>query len=200
MYPEAKIGVDIDGVLANWYAAVHEHAIEHYGRGILRELQLLELDPGNVPPGLVDALDAYAADMGIYARLEQIPGAQIACECLVNYAREFYYVTKRPKAAKGVTYRWLQEHKFPTANVVLSPKAKWRIALRLGLTHFIDDNFNTVRGMRQHGVIAYRFSPLFGYVGQPGQFQTWPQLLNQIIVDFEAAWPTSAESSHIGKE
>ena len=65
------------------------------------------------------------------------------------------YITSRP-VSETISQRWLLRKGYPYAPVynVPKPEMKTKLALELGVTHFIDDKIETVNQMRQAGIRA----------------------------------------------
>jgi uncharacterized HAD superfamily protein len=149
-----RIGVDIDGCLANFTDAYTELLTKetgiqfpkassewptewHFDRSALNE---------HFVPEMAKAVEKRAwgriVTSDFWAQLHALPGAIEVLEALRDSGDEVYFITSRPgKHAKALTEYWLRMHGMnnPTVLVVNSEPAKGHIAKGLQLEAFIDD-------------------------------------------------------------
>jgi hypothetical protein len=151
------IGVDIDGVLANFNKGYRQKLIEVTGRDLIPEEVCRGSRPGEEPPcwnyaphfGYTREEDratweAIAGDRGFWQGLDVLPGASALLISLkqteLDQDAEIYFITSRPgNTAKEQTEWWLMQHGFRGATVMIARGEKGFFAHGLGLTHFLDD-------------------------------------------------------------
>jgi len=156
------IGIDIDGVLANFNKAYRAKLIEVTGRDLIPEEVCRSGKLGEEPPvwnyaphyGYTKDEDratwkAIRESGTFWESLAQLPDADdflwdldVRAETDPPSERpEVYFITTRPGTdVKGQTVRWLSESgivNFPT--VLITRGDKGQLAAGLGLTHFLDD-------------------------------------------------------------
>lgn len=142
------LGIDLDGVLVNFNAGYIRTLTEVSGRAMV---------PENFEPPCWSyaeqvgysreednaAWKAIRANPKFWYDLNPLPGAITALDRL--HARrldghEVYFITSRPGVrVHDQSVKWLEEHGFPRASVLIDRGGKGHAARALGLTHFIDD-------------------------------------------------------------
>lgn len=142
------LGIDLDGVLVNFNEGYIRTLAEVSGR--------LLVDATYEPPcwsyatvvGYTDAEDAAAwksitKNPKFWFNLNALPGAIVALDRLAalrHDGHEVYFITSRPGVrVHDQSVKWLEEHGFPRASVLIDRGGKGHAARALGLTHFIDD-------------------------------------------------------------
>jgi hypothetical protein len=151
------IGVDIDGVLANFNAGYRRKLIEVTGRDLIPEEVCRGSRPGEEPPcwnyaphyGYTREEDhatweSIKSDYQFWQSLQPLPGGTAMLRTLkaAEFERdaEIYFITSRPgRTAKEQTEWWLQTRGFSHATVMIARGEKGFFANGLGLTHFVDD-------------------------------------------------------------
>jgi hypothetical protein len=158
------LGLDIDGVLADFNRDYRRKLIEVSGRSLIPE--------GEVPPcwqyapayGYTKEEDSRAwasikADTTFWANLSEYRGAAkflwaLDVEATIaDYAGkpEIYFITTRPGLdVKVQTEEWLGGHGVDTPTVLISRGDKGLLAKGLGLTHFIDDRPENCYSVKEH--------------------------------------------------
>lgn len=149
-----RIGIDIDGVLANFNAAYRMKLISVTGRDLIPE--------GEEPPcweyathyGYTKDEDSRTwkdilADPWFWQFLAPLPGALSFLDWVDTESRYGpvsglivpYFITTRPGVdTKGQSERWLRPHvENPAVLIARSSEDKGLLARGLGLTHFLDD-------------------------------------------------------------
>jgi 5'(3')-deoxyribonucleotidase len=153
------IGVDVDGVLANFNKAYRQRLIKITGRALIPEGE----DPPcwNYAPhyGYTKEEDSRVwesikEDRDFWRGLEALPGARALLFALqdVQFYRdaEIYFITSRPGAtAKEQTERWLEAHGFIDPTVLIARGEKGFFAQGLRLTHFLDDKPENCYSVKQ---------------------------------------------------
>lgn len=148
------IGMDIDGILANWNDGARPYFAAHNDGKDLCTATTPDRPTWNWPEHYGYSKEqcklAYA-DMGddnyFWSSLEPLPYAEEALyqlDLLQDSDRgDVYFITTRPgKMAKFQTECWISgvyPMAAPTVLIAPSPQAKALLAAGLGLTHMIDD-------------------------------------------------------------
>lgn len=170
------IGVDVDGVLADFNRGLREMLIRTTGRKLIPE--------GEEPSCWNYATEQYGytkeedratwraiiEDRAFWGHLDccsDAPWILAALGTARQAGAEVYFITARPGAtAKVQTETWLERVMgFPAPTVLIARGDKGFIAHGLGLTHFIDDrpdNNFSVRVTRKPGECRI-FMPLRAY-------------------------------------
>lgn len=147
------VGVDIDGVLANFIEAYSARLAQAHGSDLI--------PPGEQPTqwffaeeyGYSEAEDEQAwgtilADPQFWEGLRAYPDTERFLGSLRPGLRasalteddEVYFLTVRPGlVSKAQTERWLRAHGFPEPTVLIARGDKGSLARGLELTHFLDD-------------------------------------------------------------
>lgn len=136
------IGVDIDGVLANFVAGFRPLVRIMYGT-----------DPGpatswtwyrSVVKSDEDNTRLWEwlwENTWFWRRLVPLPGAEDALlrlRAAIRAGHLVYFITHRPQAAHGATVGWLMDYGIAHPQVILG-KNKRAICEAIGVTHYIDD-------------------------------------------------------------
>lgn len=146
------IGVDLDGVLANFNAAYRTKLIEVTGRDLIPEQDCSGNTVETTPPCWYYPVDHYGytkdEDKATWKAIVESPDFwrsirpypetfDFLCGLGDN---EVYFITTRPGAtAHSQSVEWLERLGEPTPNVIIARGSKGDIAKGIGLTHFIDD-------------------------------------------------------------
>lgn len=144
-----RIGVDLDGVLADWNSSFARALIRVTGRDLLP--RLVDFEPpywdwpsyyGYTKAEVAQTREVTGNELDFWAGLGAYPGAPETLRLLKLMAARYdhiYFITDRYGAsAKRQTEGWLGQMGFSGATVLISPY-KGDLAAALRLTHFIDD-------------------------------------------------------------
>lgn len=143
------IGIDIDGVLANFEAGFAPILTSVSGIKFPRLNQPgwpdswdWDLEAGITPKQQSAAWTKLKASPTFWLDLPTHPGAIPFLQWLSNRSDDLYFITSRPGiAAKWQTERWLKRHGFFGAPTVLISGQKGLAAQALQLSHYIDDKW-----------------------------------------------------------
>jgi len=147
------LGLDIDGVLADWLAAVQVVAYREHGLDVMKHFTSWWPKESAISALLAD----FTKDLEFYCTLVPVNRAAWGVEQLAMSFDNIFYVTHRPPATRNITLEWLERWSFPVYDLVIPRGSKLVSAKRLGITHFVDDKPATVTKMREAGIIAYLF-------------------------------------------
>lgn len=154
------IGIDLDGVLANFNAAYRARLISVTGRDLIpfevcRGWTSAETPPtwnyapyyGYTPEEDADTWRSIRTDPTFWQNLRGLPGALemlngLAARLtgLYDPIPEVYFITTRPGIdVKGQSESWLMNAGIDIPTVLITRGEKGDLARGLGLTHFLDD-------------------------------------------------------------
>lgn len=181
MKPDLRLGIDIDGCLADFNEGYRRKFVEVTGRDLFRG----EVDPPcwhyHTVYGYNDADNdavwkSIAESHDFWETLKPYPGAEDFLRWLFWRAGqcEIYFLTTRVgKDVKAQTELWLARNGFPRATVLINRGSKGALAAGLGLTHVLDDRpenlFDLPKGVKrflklarynQWSVMGENFQPI----------------------------------------
>lgn len=143
---ELRIGLDVDGVLANFNSAYREILIEVSGRDLIPEVfepPCWEYAPayGYTKDEDRAAWSAIRNDPFFWRKLGVLPGAQELLNDIDDVRHAVYFITTRlGTQVKHQTESWLRDYVAnPAVLIAKSSADKGRLAEGLDLTHFVDD-------------------------------------------------------------
>jgi len=163
----ARVGVDVDGVLADFNAGYRRRLCEVTGRDLFppgyyapTEWHYPNKSLGYTADEIGATWESIKADRMFWLNLKPLPGAQALITALLNrpWQIDVYFITARPGIkAKRQTERWLANvwnyydaHVTPT--VLIASGSKGNIAEGLRLTHFIDDRPDNCEAVATCGI------------------------------------------------
>jgi FMN phosphatase YigB (HAD superfamily) len=151
--PESTIGLDIDGVLADFTGALYREAERMGLRHHFPELEKPHpWDFGT--PHFNTVWNEVAHHDWFWLSIPPIPGA---VEAVTFKPRA--YITART-ISNRTTIKWLRKHGFPVPERCYSvgrADMKIDLAHKLGITHFVDDKPETVEALNKVGIKTYMF-------------------------------------------
>lgn len=167
-----RIGIDVDGVLANFFSAYEEAIVQEAG-----EDKFPCRYPECTPP-VWDWPEHYGYDKAYVSRvwkkiaksrsfwydLDELPDLAFLKEAAPWAIHAVYYITARPgENAKAQTEYWLEEHGIPAPTVLIS-KEKGLCAQALQLDLYIDDKLeNIVDVQDNHRLTRAYLCPQYPY-------------------------------------
>lgn len=145
-----RIGLDIDGVLADTDRPALEAIGKHYGRQLdirdWRTWRLSESFPDL--PGVDEYSDSLFRDEAFMVGLPPLPGAVLGANLLAKLGKLFY-VTHRTHDLHGCTWRWLEANWFPLGQLMTVDGSKAAVARDLKLTLFLEDRASTAMAVAE---------------------------------------------------
>jgi hypothetical protein len=144
-----KIGLDVDGVLANFPMGVIDRA-RTLGLSATFPTCCHEVDHWDMSPAFKQVMRDAWLDIGFWLKLKPLPtNVEFQPDC---------YITSRP-IDSWVTEQWLGIHGFPKAPVITVPtfSDKLQHVVDRGLDIFVDDYFATVEMLLNAGLKAVLF-------------------------------------------
>lgn len=166
------IGIDIDGVLANFNKSLRDMLIRTSGRDLIPEFEVSGNTIDTTPPtwfypsesyGYTKleesrALDACNNEFDFWENLEPYPQTLDFLKRLYNALDEeqgdevYFLTTREGPDVKGQTERWIRKncaYRFDAPTILIARGDKGGIARGLGLTHFLDDRPKNCQSVRQ---------------------------------------------------
>jgi hypothetical protein len=142
------VGVDIDGVLANWNEAFQAVLVGMTGRGPTIDVDDPPAWDWPIIAGYSDEEYQAARAMSrksasFWMELEPLPQATQFLEDIQMPCDDIYFLTSRPgNSTKYQTEVWLEGEGYqnPTVLITIGHEAKALAAKALQLTHFLDDS------------------------------------------------------------
>lgn len=137
------LGIDVDGVLANFNLAFAAIVKQHTGIELNLPPQTWNhhLDAGVSPEQNGSIWAAIWADPTFWVSLDPLPSAKETLQGLkaLGAEHQVYFITSRPsRTAKAQIEIWLMEHGYPLPTVLVAQQ-KGLIAAGLGLDIILDD-------------------------------------------------------------
>lgn len=129
-----RIGLDIDGVFADYHTAIHDVTLKKYGEVTRETLHRTECS----------ILDTY--DFDFWSKLKPLPLHRTVEDMLtgswMDHGMTIYFLTRRPPCLQEVTTDWLDRNFGTTGReiVVCGSVEKGRLAQGLLLDIFVDDD------------------------------------------------------------
>ncbi len=136
-----KVGLDVDGVLANFELAMAKHFnkqhLTSYGWDVQWIGELIHK---------IENDEEFWENLPIISHPESI-------------TFDFdYYITAIPSPMKGARERWLKKNGFPDKPVIVSDR-KLETMCELGVEVLIDDKISTMKEVHKAGLCAIHFIP-----------------------------------------
>jgi len=138
-----KIGLDVDGVLANFNLAVSRfHNKPHITTNSWEQDWITELFH------TIEHDDEFWDELPVLSHPEEI-------------TFEFdYYITAVPEHKKQNRINWLKKNGFPDKPVIVSDE-KLETMRELGVDVLIDDKYSTIKEVQEAGLIGIHFIPSY---------------------------------------
>lgn len=152
-----RVGIDVDGILANFFPAYEKLWIEESGG--------INLFPANtLPPvwnwpehyGYDPAIlprvwDRIKADPNFWSSLKPFKGVEDFLFDLSNMDHEVYFITDRPGVDSQLqTQIWLEAQGYMLPNVIISRRGKGIICEALCIEVYIDDKPENLEDVKEH--------------------------------------------------
>lgn len=175
-----RIGVDIDGVIADSYPAWLQELNRHYGKNITvledYEMHLVFDVPWD------DMNDFFVKNT---EKLLSIPkpmaGAKEGIETLIREGFEIVYVTARTPEEKTVTLRWLRKYGIPHEHVLFTGfKSKVDLIKQWGMAAFIEDYMLNAKKIAESGVPVFLLNASYNQGELPNgvtRCRNWDEIL-----------------------
>lgn len=136
-----KVGLDVDGVLANFELAMAKQFNKPHLTSYGWDVQWIS-----------DLIHKVENDEDFWENLPLISHPE-------SITFDFdYYITAVPPNMKGARERWLRKNGFPDKPVIVSDK-KLETMLELGVDVLIDDKTSTIKEVHEAGLCAIHFIP-----------------------------------------
>jgi beta-phosphoglucomutase-like phosphatase (HAD superfamily) len=149
------VGVDLDGVCADFYGRMREIAAEWFECGVedLTENVSYGLEEWGVKPGRYESLHRFAVlQRSLFETSPMIPGARKYLRRLSDEGARIRIITHRlfvfyfHKAAVSQTVDWLDKHGIPYLDLCFMKEKE-----QVGADIYIEDSPQNVEALRQSG-------------------------------------------------
>lgn len=148
-----KIGLDIDGVIADSFPVFTEELNRKYGKNVP---QIDNYDFGKVYDVAWEELDCFFSQNMeyLYSTPEPVSGSVESILSLVAAGHEIVYVTARKAGAEEqVTIKWMEEKQIPYAERVFTGGDSKTLAVKeYGINVFVDDFISNSKEIASIGV------------------------------------------------
>ena len=149
-----RVGLDIDGVVADFQSAIREMAALELGRELPPADRWAIWETWGITQERWDELLAAFTEREGWRWLSPYHSASTYLRSLEDAGHTIYYITARPLAASWMTFEWLDRHGFPCEDVCFYVD-KAAAAKNMELDIYIDDHPPTVQAVRGAGIEAY---------------------------------------------
>jgi len=180
-----KIGVDIDGVIADIFPILRRELNEYFQKDIT------EIDQHNIAkmydvtwPEVSDFFEARADRL--FGAPELVNGAREAIQTLEKAGHKIFFITARRQGREQeITLKWLKQHGFPLDDVhCVGQHSKVDTVRLCGLDIFIEDSDrNAVEIAAQAGIPVCLLDTPYnqGQLPEPViRCRDWPEILSVI--------------------
>lgn len=156
------VGLDVDGVIANWYLSMCKHYDKPY-----------EMLKRWGEPWLTEYYKDIVNNVNFWDNLE-----------ILNSPHEVkkvdYYVTAIEPSLLDSRVNWLKKNGFPDAPVIVAYE-KGPVVKKLGIKYFLDDKQQNCEEIRAEGIICYRYVPYYMIVEEtPWDVRSLAEFYNKI--------------------
>jgi 5'(3')-deoxyribonucleotidase len=178
------LGVDLDGVCADFYGRMREIAAEWFERDVeeLTKNVSFGLSEWGVEPGKYDSLHRFAVlQRGLFETSTMIPGARKNLRRLSDDGARIRIITHRlfvfyfHKAAVSQTVAWLDHHGIPYVDLCFMKEKE-----QVGADIYVEDSPRNVEALRQkgHQVICFANSTN-AHIGPP-RADSWEEVYRMV--------------------
>lgn len=161
------IGIDVDGVLADFAHGYEQKIIEVTGRNLFQPG-----DSDHPPCWDWDKLRGYTgeeigavwksirASRDFWYSLGALPGVEDFIYDWSNTDHEIYFITDRPGVnAQIQTQQWLIDYDFSCPSVIISRKGKGAVCAALSIEYYIDDKLENIEDVAATSKGTHLFMP-----------------------------------------
>jgi uncharacterized HAD superfamily protein len=135
-----KIGLDIDGVVADSFPVFITELNKHYGKNIT---ELYDYNMAEVYDVAWDDMDNFFNENMeyLFSVPQPMAGALETIRSFLNDGHEVFFITARRRGAEErVTMEWLKQHSFPLDKTIFVGAASKTFAVReFGIDVFVED-------------------------------------------------------------
>lgn len=185
-HPRFVLGVDLDGVFADFYRGLRPIAAEWTGRSLeeLSEVVSYSLPEWDLGPfGGYEELHRFAiTQRHLYQKLEPIPGCPPGLRKLSNADIRIRIITHRlfikhfHKEAIEQTVAWLDSHGIPYWDLCFM-----RDKAEVGANLYIEDAPENVEAMRRAGLPTLVFTNSTNLELEPPRADSWEEVVEYVL-------------------
>lgn len=186
------IGVDVDGVLANFFKAYEDLIIDVSGVDKFGDSRYPHVFPrvwnwpesyGYNKETMNQVWDEIKFSESFWLNMEPLPGAEGFLNKLSQTDHEVYFITDRPGIETQLqTTAWLEEHGYPLPSVIISRKGKGAVCDALSINYYIDDKVENIEDVNWKSAHTKAFLLYYPY---NNHFE-YPFRINSLVSFMEA--------------
>lgn len=145
------IGIDIDGVCADFIGRAAEVILDKYGMDIFPILAKKPKDKESEETYNLcqEYIAEVAKDESVYKDLKAVKDAAASIKDLIGEGFDIVYITSRPEEFKEVTLSWLRNHGFPHPEKVVFTNDKGTYCRDNHLDWMIEDRLPLIDNIRE---------------------------------------------------
>ena len=152
-----RIGIDIDGVLADTHTILMDLASKHIPIDDQDRAKYGVEDTKHGSKGLRNRVFKEIYEQGLIANVPVIAGAIEKVNELYDAGNEIYIVTARRKNWEDQTKEWLSKNGVKYHKLIMGAGGKGDVAKEENIDIFIDDSPDNIENLSGNGVKAYIF-------------------------------------------
>lgn len=178
-----RIGVDIDGVVADSYPFWLQELNRHYGKNIT---VLDDYDMHLIYDVPWDDMNNFFVENveHLLGMPEPVTGAKEGIETLIREGHEIIYVTARRAEEETISLTWLKKYGIPHETVLFSGfKSKVDLVLQWNMDVFIEDYLANAQGISKAGVPVFLLTTTYNKGDLPPKVtrcQDWTEIIRGI--------------------
>ncbi|MHB1654259.1 MAG: 5' nucleotidase, NT5C type [Desulfitobacteriaceae bacterium] len=175
-----RIGVDIDGVIADSYPAWLKELNRHYGKNIS---VLEDYDMHLVFDVAWDDMnDFFVENVDHLLGIPQpVVGAKEGIETLIQEGHDIFYITARRPEEEAITLDWLRRYNIPYETVLFSGfKSKVDLVQQWNMQAFIEDHLANAKDISGLGIPVFLLATSYNQgelSPQVTRCQNWSEIL-----------------------
>ncbi len=174
-----RIGIDIDGVVADSFPAWLEELNRYFGRNVpaITDYQIHELF--NVSWEAMDRFFSTQKEK-LFMMPEPITGAREGIENFLSEGHEIVYITARWPDEESVTRRWMKKYEIPHQDMIFTGhQEKAEVVKEKKLDMFIEDYLLNAQKIAQTGTTVLLLDALYNRAKDEERIircQNWPEI------------------------
>jgi len=168
-----RIGIDIDGVLADTHSVLMDLASEHVpiDEEDRQKYGVQETKHGS--DGLRNQVFEEIFEKGLIAEAPIIPGAAEKVNELYDAGNEIYIITARKKNWEEQTKEWLKKNGIKYHKLIMGAGKKGDVAKEEGIDVFIEDSSDNIENLEGNGIRAFVFSQPWNQDSHATRIEQW---------------------------
>jgi 5'(3')-deoxyribonucleotidase len=153
-----KLGLDIDGCLADWVGSTFREHARWFGTKLDPADVKQWADPVTMSGMSASELFAWCREAQVYEKADPIPGAFGGIRALAAAGHTIDFVTHRPEWCVEITWEWLQHWLGRTVPIVLDVvHVLQTVKSTVPCDIYLDDGPHVLEELTGQGLLAVRF-------------------------------------------